>query len=217
MKAESVLRLVVDSTAPDPAVLARAAAAIRAGGVVAVPTDTLYGLAADPFSAEAVRRLFSIKDRALDRALPLIAADVAQIVAQLGELSPLARLLAERFWPGPLTLLVPAPDTMARDVSGGTGRVGVRVPAHAVALGLCRASGGVLTATSANVSGRPATGDPEEVVASLGPHVDIVLDAGKTGGGLPSTIVDVSALEPRLVRGGVIPWETVVSCLRREG
>ena len=214
MKAESVLRLVVDSTAPDPAVLARAAGAIRAGGIVAVPTDTLYGLAADPFSAEAVGRLFSIKDRALDRALPLIAADVAQIVAQLGELSPLARLLAERFWPGPLTLLVPAPDTMVRDVSGGTGRVGVRVPAHAVARGLCRASGGVLTATSANISGRPATGDPEEVVASLGPHVDIVLDAGKTGGGLPSTIVDVSALEPRLVRGGVIPWETVVSCLR---
>ena len=217
MKAESVLRLVVDSTAPDPAALARAAGVIRAGGIVAVPTDTLYGLAADPFSAEAVGRLFSIKDRALDRALPLIAADVTQIVAQLGELSPLARLLAERFWPGPLTLLVPAPDTMARDVSGGTGRVGVRVPAHAVARGLCRESGGVLTATSANISGRPATSDPEEVVASLGPHVDIVLDAGKTGGGLPSTIVDVSALEPRLVRRGVIPWETVVSCLRREG
>lgn len=217
MKAESVLRLVVDSTAPDPAVLERAAGAIRAGGIVVVPTDTLYGLAADPFSAQAVRRLFSIKDRALDRALPLIAADVAQIVAQLGDLSPLARLLAERFWPGPLTLLVPAPGAMAPEVSGGTGCVGVRVPAHAVARGVCRASGGVLTATSANISGRQATGDPEEVVASLGPHVDILLDAGKTEGGLPSTIVDVSALEPRLVRHGVIPWETVVSCLRRDG
>lgn len=216
MKAESVLRLVVDSTAPDPAILARAAAAIRAGGIVVVPTDTLYGLAADPFSAQAVRRLFSIKGRALDRALPLIAADVAQIVAQLGELSPLAQVLAERFWPGPLTLLVPVPATMADHVSGGTGRVGVRVPAHAVARGVCRASGGLLTATSANVSGCQATGDPEEVVASLGSHVDIVLDAGKTEGGLPSTIVDVSALEPRLVRRGVIPWETVVSCLRQE-
>ena len=217
MKAESVLRLVVDSTAPDPAVLARAAGAIRAGGIVAVPTDTLYGLAADPFSAQAVRRLFSIKDRALDRALPLIAADVGQIVAQLGELSPLARLLAERFWPGPLTLLVPAPATLADEVSGGTGRVGVRVPAHAVARGVCRATGSVLTATSANLSGRQPTGDPEVVIASLGADVDIVLDAGTTGGGLPSTIVDVSALEPRLVRRGVIPWETVVSCLRREG
>lgn len=216
MKAEPVLRLVVDSTAPDPAVLARAAGAIRAGGVVAVPTDTLYGLAADPFSARAVRRLFSIKDRALDRALPLMAADVAQIVAQLGGLSPLAEILATRFWPGPLTLLVPAPATMADEVSGGTGRVGVRVPAHAVARGLCLASGSVLTATSANLSGRQPTGDPEVVVASLGADVDIVLDAGTTEGGLPSTIVDVSALEPRLVRRGVIPWETVMSCLRRE-
>jgi len=216
LKAESVLRLVVDSTAPDPAILARAAGAIRAGGIVVVPTDTLYGLAADPFSAQAVRRLFSIKDRALDRALPLMAADVAQIVAQLGELSPLAQVLAKRFWPGPLTLLVPAPATMADEVSGGTGRVGVRVPAHAVARGVCRASGSVLTATSANLSGRQPTGDPEVVVASLGADVDIVLDAGTTRGGLPSTIVDVSALEPRLVRRGVIPWETVVSCLRRE-
>ena len=213
MKAEIVLRLVVDSTAPNPAILARAAGSIRAGGIVVVPTETLYGLAADPFSAQAVRRLFSIKDRALDRAVPLIAA----VVAQLGGLSPLAQVLAKRFWPGPLTLLLPAPAAMAAEVSGGTGRVGVRVPAHAVAQGVCRASGGVLTATSANISGRQATGDPEEVVASLGPRVDIVLDAGKTEGGLPSTIVDVSAREPRLVRRGVIPWETVVSCLRQEG
>ena len=216
MKAESVLRLAVDSTAPDPAVLERAAGVILAGGIVVVPTETLYGLAADPLSALAIRRLFSIKDRARERALPLMAADVAQIVAQFGDLSPLAQRLAERFWPGPLTLLLPAPAAMAAEVAGGTGRVGVRVPAHAVARGVCRASGGVLTATSANISGRPATADPEEVVASLGPHLDLVLDAGKTGGGLPSTIVDVSALEPRLVRQGVIPWETVMLCLRRE-
>ncbi len=211
-----MLRLIVDSTAPDPDILARAAGTIRAGGIVVVPTETLYGLAADPFSTQAVRRLFSIKDRALDRAVALIAADLAQIVAQLGELSPLAQLLAERFWPGPLTLLLPAPEAIAGEVSAGTGRVGVRVPAHAVARGVCHASGGVLTATSANISGRQATGDPEEVVASLGTQVDIVLDAGKTEGGLPSTIVDVSALEPRLVRRGAIPWETVMSCLRRE-
>ena len=117
-----MLRLVVDSTAPDPAVLERAAGVIRAGGIVAVPTETLYGLAADPFSALAIRRLFSIKDRARERALPLMAADVAQIVAQFGDLSPLAQRLAERFWPGPLTLLLPAPAAMAAEVAAGTGR-----------------------------------------------------------------------------------------------
>lgn len=208
-------RLFVDPTMPDQAVLARAAAAIRAGGLIAVPTDTLYGLAADPFRPEAVRRLFCVKGRSLERAVPLMAADTVQVVDQLGELSPLARALAERFWPGPLTLLVPAPAAMADEVSGGTGRVGVRVPAHAVARGLCRAIGGVVTASSANISGRDATDDPDDVVAWLGAQLDLVLDAGKTGGRVPSTIVDVSAREPRLVRAGVIPWETVVACLQR--
>ena len=131
-----MLRLVVDSTAPDPAILARAAGSIRAGGIVVVPTETLYGLAADPFSAQAVRRLFSIKDRALDRAVPLIAADVAQIVAQLGGLSPLAQVLAKRFWPGPLTLLLPARAIASRGVRRlGRRRAGT---AHASRARLCR-------------------------------------------------------------------------------
>ena len=163
-----MLRLIVDSMAPDRAVLDRAADAIRAGGIVALPTDTLYGLAADPFSEPAVRRLVSVKGRTFARALPLIAADLAQIVAQLGELSTLARVLAARFWPGPLTLLVPAPEGVAAEVSGGTGRVGVRVPAHGVARGLCHASGRVLTATSANLTGRAATQDPvSEAMSAL--------------------------------------------------
>jgi L-threonylcarbamoyladenylate synthase len=211
-----VLRLIVDATVPDPAALERAAVAIRAGELVALPTDTLYGLAADPFRPEAVSRLFAAKGRALDRAVPLIAADADQVVRQLGELSPLARRLAKRFWPGPLTLLVPAPAAMAKEVSAGTSRVGVRVPAHAVARGVCRASGSIVTASSANVSGREATADPDDVVASLGPRLDVLLDAGKAPGGLPSTIVDVTALEPRLVRPGAIPWEVVVACLERE-
>lgn len=209
-------RLVVDSSTPDPAALERAAVAIRAGGLVAVPTDTLYGLAADPFRRDAVRRLFAAKGRALERAVPLIAADADQVVQQLGELSPLAHLLATRFWPGPLTLLVPASPALAEEVSGGTGCVGVRVPAHAVARGVCRAFGSVVTASSANVSGQAATADPDEVVASLGPLLDVLLDAGMTAGGPPSTIVDVSRGEPRLVRSGAIPWETVVACLRWE-
>ena len=108
-----MLRLVVDSTAPDPAILARAAGSIRAGGIVVVPTETLYGLAADPFSAQAVRRLFSIKDRALDRAVPLIAADVAQIVAQLGGGYPTIR---EAVLARPLD--APPPAGVPSEVSG---------------------------------------------------------------------------------------------------
>jgi len=209
-----MIRLVVDPETPEQSALDRAAEAIRHAGVVALPTDTLYGLAVDPASDEAVRRLFAAKGRGGDRAVPLIAADLEQVIEQLGALSPLASSLAERFWPGPLTLLVLAPPRLVAEVSGGTGRVGVRVPAHQVARGLCRTCGHILTATSANPSGEPAPADPDAVAASLGLVIDVLLDAGKTTGGLPSTIVDVSGAVPQVIREGVIAWDEVRSCLR---
>jgi L-threonylcarbamoyladenylate synthase len=210
-----MIRVVVNRTEPEPALLDRAAAVIREGGLVALPTDTLYGLAADPFNAAAVRRVFVVKGRTLERALPLVAADVSQIVSQLGSLPPIAIALAGRFWPGPLTMLLPASGALAPEVTGGTDRVGVRVPAHAVARGLCRACRSVLTATSANLSGRPASNDPDDVARSLGAALDILLDAGTAPGGPPSTIVDVTGVELQLVRAGAIPWEEVRRCAHR--
>lgn len=192
-----------------------AAAAIRAGGVVAIPTDTLYGLAADPFNREAVARLFTIKARSAERAIPLVAADVEQVIEHLGALPPVGQCLAERFWPGPLTLLIPALDTLAPDVTGGEPTVGVRVPAHDVTRDLCRACARPLTATSANMSGDPATNDPDEIARTIGDRIDLLLDGGKTPGGPPSTIVDISGLLPRLVRGGAVRWEEVVACVQR--
>src|SRR5262249_6991286 len=138
------------------------------GGVVAIPTDTLYGLAADPFSAAAVARVFEVKGRPADRALPLIAASADQVAAQIGPLWPDAARLAALFWPGPLTLLVAAPRSLASDVAGGTGKVGVRVPADDVARRICAAAGRPITATSANVSGDAPTADPSEVERTLG-------------------------------------------------
>ncbi len=211
----SVMRRVfVDPESPQRDALQEAAKWIRAGGVVAIPTDTLYGLAADPFSLDGVGRVFAVKGRDAERALPLIASDVAQIEAQIGPLSRLGARLAERFWPGPLTLLMPAPRALARNVGGGTGRVGVRVPAHEIARAICRAAGGPITATSANVSGEPATADPDDVERTLGDRLDLLIDVGRTPGGQPSTIVDLAG-EPRLVRAGAIPWEEIRACLDR--
>jgi L-threonylcarbamoyladenylate synthase len=207
--------LLVDPSAPDRAALERAAETIRDGGIVAVPTDTLYGLAVDPFNADAVRRVFIVKGRREGQALPLIAADLAQIVSRFGPLSRLARRLADRFWPGPMTLLIAAPAPLGLEITGGTGRIGVRVPAHLVARGLCAACDRPLTATSANLSGEPASDDPDEVARSLGDHVDLLVDAGRTPGGPPSTIVDVTRDEPQLVRAGAIPWDEVQACTRR--
>lgn len=205
--------MVVDADRIDLLLLDEAVRAVRAGGVIALPTDTLYGLAADPSQAGAVARLFAIKGRTAERALPLIAADAEQVAARLGVLPRLADRLARRFWPGPLTLLVPAPAWLAPFVSGGTGKVGVRVPAHAVARALCAACGLPLTATSANVSGAAPSADPDDIERVLGDRIDVLVDAGTTPGGAPSTIVDVTGEVPVLVRAGAIAW-TEIEALR---
>jgi L-threonylcarbamoyladenylate synthase len=206
-------RVFVDRGAPQRDAIQEAAKWIRSGGLVVLPTDTLYGLAADPFSSDAVARVFAAKGRAAERALPLIAAETSQVTEHLGPLSGAARHLAERFWPGPLTLLVPAPVALARDVTGGTGKVGVRVPADAIARAVCAEADRPITATSANVSGEPATADPDAVECALGDRVDLLIDAGKTPGGAPSTIVDVTGADLVLVRAGAISWDDIQAWL----
>jgi L-threonylcarbamoyladenylate synthase len=206
-------RVFVDPDSPQRDAIQEAAAWILDGGLVALPTDTLYGLAADPFSARAVARVFAVKGRAAERALPLIAADAAQVARYLGRLPAAGQRLAERFWPGPLTLLIHAPRALARDVTGGTARVGVRVPADAVARAICAEVGRPITATSANVSGEPATADPAQVERTLADGLDLLIDTGTTRGGAPSTIVDVTGDEPVLVRAGAISWDDIQACL----
>jgi len=211
-----VRRVFVDPDSPQRDAIQEAATWIVNGGVVAIPTDTLYGLAADPFSAAAVARVFVVKGRSAERALPLIASDAAQIAAHLGRLPRDAERLAARFWPGPLTVLVAAPRSLATDVTGGTGKVGVRVPADRVARAVCAAVGRPITATSANVSGGSATSDPAQVERMLGDRIDLLIDAGQTRGGAPSTIVDATGDRPALVRAGAIPWDEIQAWLHNE-
>ena len=211
-----MLRITVTAAAPDPDAIGRAASVVRVGGVAAVPTDTLYGLAANPFDVAAINRLFTIKRRDLEKAIPLVASDLAQVEKALGALPPLGARLARAFWPGPLTLVVPAPDALAVEVTGGTGTVGVRVPACEVTRALCAAAHLPLTATSANISGQPATHLPDDVASALGTRIDVLLDSGPTAGGPPSTIVDVTGPEPRLIRAGAISWDAVLAAATRE-
>jgi L-threonylcarbamoyladenylate synthase len=206
-------RVFVDPESPQRDAIQEAAKWILSGGVVALPTDTLYGLAADPFSPVGVARVFAVKGRAAGRALPLIAADAAQVAAHLGQLPTVGQRLAEHFWPGPLTMLVAAPRGLARDVTGGTGTVAVRVPADAVARAICAATGHPITATSANISGEPPTPDPDEVERTLGDRIDLLIDTGTTRGGAASTIVDVTGGDPVLVRAGAISWDDIQSWL----
>jgi L-threonylcarbamoyladenylate synthase len=205
--------LLVDPRAPDETVVARAARILLDGGIVAYPTDTLYGLGVDPRDARAVQRLFAVKQRSGTQPIPLIAADQAQVEREVGRLNPLARRLAAAFWPGPLTLVIAAFPAISSGVHDAAGHVGVRVPAHAVARMLAARAGCAITSTSANLSGEPPPDSPAEVLAGLGAYIDALLDAGPAPGGLPSTIVDTTHGAPALVREGVVPWARVLECV----
>jgi L-threonylcarbamoyladenylate synthase len=208
-------RVILEPEAPDREAIRRVAAAIRTGGLVVLPTDTLYGLAVDAFNPDAVRRVFAAKGRAGERALPLIGSRLSQVERHLGPLSPTGRRLAMRFWPGPLTMIVAAPETLSGDVTGHSGTIAVRVPANRIACEVCEAAGTLLSATSANLSGSPATGDPDVVAASpLAAVIDLLVDGGRTPGGAPSTIVDISTADVRLVRAGAVPWEEIEPHIR---
>lgn len=193
--------------------LAPAADWLRSGGVVAMPTDTFYGFAVDIRSAQAVRQLFALKGRDARAALPLIAGNLPQVAACGGRLEAREAALAAAFWPGPLSLVRDAPDWVVPEVHGGHRTVAIRIPAHVVARRLCEAWGEALSATSANASGAPSV-DRVEALGDIArdPRV-LVIDAGVTPGGLPSTLVDVRTPSPILVREGAIPWSRVLDFL----
>jgi len=206
------LMLRVSADAPDPAVIREAAELIRRGLVVAYPTDTLYGLAVDPRDAGAVKRLFELKGRPETSALTLIAADLAHVRAA-GEMTTAAERLAERWWPGPLTIVVRARAILAREMLAGGETVGIRIPDHAAAIALARDIGFPIAATSANRSGGAPASTAEAVVEAL-PDVDAIVDAGPVRGGAPSTIVDASTTPVSLLRQGVVPWDKVLRSLQ---
>jgi L-threonylcarbamoyladenylate synthase len=205
------LVLVVDAVAPDLRVIREAATMIRDGLVVAYPTDTLYGLAVDPRNAAGVRRLFALKGRPDTSALTLIAADAVQ-AGMAGEMTRSADRLAERWWPGPVTIVVRARDGLAVEMLAGGSTVGVRVPDQAVARALATAVGFCITATSANRSGQAAATDAAAVADAL-PTVDAILDGGPSRGGPPSTIVNAVEDELTLIRAGAVPWDRVLRSL----
>ena len=189
--------------------------ALRRGRLVALPTDTVYGLAVALDADNGLGRLFAAKDRPLDRAIVLLLADHRQ-AETVGVLDPAAHVLAAAFWPGGLTLVVPQrPDAaLPAELTGGSATIGLRLPAHdaprAIALAL-----GPLPVTSANRSGEPPATDAAEVLAQLGgsPELDLVLDGGPVPGGVASTVVDCAGGPARILRRGTIPTEVLAAVL----
>ncbi|GGI04577.1 L-threonylcarbamoyladenylate synthase [Egicoccus halophilus] len=192
----------------DPAALARAAAALRAGGLVAFPTETVYGLGADALRAPAVRRIFAAKGRPADNPLIVHLADDEQ-VPTVAVWTPLARGLAREYWPGPLTLVLDAHPRVPAVTTGGLASVAVRIPDHPVAQALLHASGLPVAAPSANRSGRPSPTLADHVTADLGTAVDVVLDGGPTTVGVESTVVDARGERPVVLREGSVTRESL--------
>ena len=189
--------------------VAEAAALLRRGGIVAYPTETFYGLGALATDRGALARLAAAKLRPEGKPLPVIAADLAQVFAIASLDEPLAARLAQRFWPGPLTLVLPADPSLDPALTGGSGTVGVRIPGAPIARALARQTGGPLVSTSANLSGEPPPCSVDDLADELLARIDGILDAGRTPGGLPSTVIAVEGGRVRLVRAGAVPSRDV--------
>ena len=185
-----------------------AAELIRAGEVVGMPTETVYGLAANALNGEAVKKIFLAKGRPQDNPLIVHIADFDQIYDLCPAVPPQAKQLADAFWPGPLTMIVPKGDCIPDEVSCGLDTVGIRLPSHPMARALIRESGVPLAAPSANTSGRPSTTTAAHVMHDMDGKIDLIVDGGACRVGVESTIVDLTGDTPRLLRpGGVTPEE----------
>jgi L-threonylcarbamoyladenylate synthase len=214
---ETPSRLRVDPAHPDPADLLAARRILRQGGLIAYPTETFYGLGVDPYQGTAVSKLLSAKGRSADQRLILLVDSldgVAGICDTGGILGDWLAQLARAFWPGPLTLVLPVGRGAARCAAlAGAATVAMRISSHPVARLLCGALGGPLTSTSANRSGMP----PAASVAALDPELaralDLIVDGGDAPGGAPSTILDLTAPRPRLLRAGAVDASAIADIL----
>ena len=194
-----------------PNALAQALQILRAGGLVAFPTDTVYGVGALVFDAAAIEKIYAAKGRSTEKAVPILLGDAADLEKVTAQVSEMALRLAGRFWPGPLTLVVPRHASIPETLSP-LPTVGVRVPDHPVARALLRAAG-PMAVTSANLSGQASPCTVEEVYVQLGGRIPLILDGGQTPGGAPSTVVNCLGAEPQILREGSITLAQIQASL----
>lgn len=189
-------------------VIAEAAATVRAGGLIIYPTETVYGLGADACSDEAVAKVFVAKVRPIEAPIS-VAVSSLEMARQFTRITPKAEVIFKKFLPGPLTVILSAKPKMSKLLTAGTGKVGVRVPDHPVALKLLDFVGGPITSTSANISGRPAPSTLKEALVQIGKSVDLAIDAGRCKLGAPSTVVDLTVEPFEVLREGPVSGERI--------
>jgi len=187
----------------------RAAALLRAGELVAFPTDTVYGLAAAANQPDAITQLYIVKNRPPEKAIPILLADPQDLGTVVAEISDLVRELTAHLWPGGLTLILPKSPSVPKEVSA-TATVAVRIPDLPLTRQIIAAAGTPLAVTSANRSGQPSPRTPDKVISQLGERIAAVVDGGRCPGGVPSTVLDCTTAPPRVLRVGAVPVETLL-------
>ena len=198
-------------SAKSPAAIQQALGILNEGGLVAFPTDTVYGLGALAFDGSAVESIYVAKDRPIEKAIPVLIGDTQDLEKVGMDVPDIAYRLADRFWPGPLTVVIPKRPALPESVSATT-TVGVRVPDHGVARALLRAAG-PMAVTSANISGQPSPSTAQEVFTQLGGRIALIVDGGSTPGGVPSTVLDCTGNDLKILREGPISLEAIKSKL----
>jgi len=198
-------------SATSPNTIQQALDVLNHGGLVAFPTDTVYGVGTLVFNGPAVESIYTAKDRPIEKAIPVLIADLEDMEKVGMDIPEFAYRLAARFWPGPITCVIPKKPTLPKSVSA-TSTVGVRVPDHEVARALLRAAG-PMAVTSANISGQPSPSTADDVFAQLGGRIELIIDGGKTPGGVPSTVIDCTGKDLEILREGPISLEEIRSKL----
>lgn len=212
MSTESSRPVILPSAAPRA--IEWAAERLATGGVIALPTDTVYGIAASLSHEEALQRIYAIKGRPAERTLPVLVSSTEALVHVAEALDDDVVLLLDRYWPGPLTIVVSAKPGMPSWVTAADGTVGVRLPNHPLAIEVIDRAGGAIACTSANLSGAPPCRAAADVAAVLGDQLDLILDGGITPGGVPSTVVAVRGNDLHVLRDGAIPSEHLLATWR---
>jgi len=197
-------RVLRTSELPASEIAAAAVQALSAGKLMAVPTDTVYGIAVNAASQPAVRRLFEIKQRIADNPLPVLIADPEQVNTAARQIPSLAHRLAERFWPGPLTIILHKSPAISDLVTAGQPTVGLRVPDHELTRSVLRLADFAVAVTSANLSDQPEAVSARQVLTTFGDLLDLLIDDGRCPGGLPSTVLDLTVSPPQILRDGPI-------------
>jgi len=195
----------------DAYAISKALEVLRAGGLVAFPTDTVYGIGALAFDSDAVESIYTAKERPIEKAIPILVGEIKDTEKVASNFPYTARLLASRFWPGPLTCIVPKKPTLP-DVVSSSSTIGVRMPDHAIARILLRFAG-PMAVTSANISGKESPVNAQEVYEQLNGRIELIIDGGETPGGIPSTLVDCTTSQPTILREGPISLEQILSAL----